>query len=55
MLGNYLFTEHKPLRNKVLSMLPTMPMLLERKANAGRTTAMVVRFVGAFISGLGMR
>ena len=55
VLGNYLFTERKPLRDEVLDMLPAKPKLLERKPIAERITDKVVEFVETFISGMGMR
>ncbi len=55
LLGNYLFTERKPLRDEVLSMLPSKPKLLERKPIAERITSKVIGFVETFISGMGAR
>jgi type I restriction enzyme R subunit len=55
ILGNYLFTERKPLRNEVLSMLPALPKLLERKPVAERITTKMIGFVKTFIRGLGAR
>jgi type I restriction enzyme, R subunit len=43
MLGNYLFTERKPLRDEVLAMLLTKPKLLQRKLIAEWFTAKVQR------------
>lgn len=54
VLGNYLFTERKPLRDEVLDMLPAKPKLLERKPIAERITAKVIGFVETFISGMGV-
>ncbi|WP_266203372.1 type I restriction endonuclease subunit R [Pontibacter kalidii] len=55
VLGNYLFTERKPLRDEVLDMLPARPKLLERKPIAERITARMIGFVETFISGMGLR
>ncbi|WP_299700198.1 type I restriction endonuclease subunit R [uncultured Pontibacter sp.] len=55
VLGNYLFTERKPLRDEVLDMLPARPKLLERRPIAERITAKVIGFVETFISGMGNR
>ncbi|KAA9340133.1 type I restriction endonuclease subunit R [Adhaeribacter soli] len=55
VLGNYLFTERKPLRDEVLSMLPAMPKLLERKPVAERITTKMIGFVETFIRGMGAR
>ncbi|MCX2741996.1 type I restriction endonuclease subunit R [Pontibacter anaerobius] len=55
VLGNYLFTERKPLREEVLDMLSAKPKLLERKPIAERITAKMVGFVETFISGMGLR
>ncbi|MHA6249651.1 type I restriction endonuclease subunit R, EcoR124 family [Pontibacter sp. CAU 1760] len=53
VLGNYLFTERKPLRDEVLDMLPAKPKLLERRPIAERITARMMGFVETFISGMG--
>lgn len=52
VIGNYLFTEKKPLRDDVISMLNTRPSLKERATIAERITGKILDFVETFISGI---
>jgi len=52
VIGNYLFTEKKPLRDEIIGMLNEKPSLKERKTVAERVTEKIVEFVETFISGI---
>ncbi|AMM51214.1 deoxyribonuclease HsdR [Rufibacter sp. DG15C] len=55
LLGNYLFTERKPLRDEVIEMVEVKPTLMQRKAVYERVVDKVVGFVDTFINGMGAR
>ncbi|MGB0524532.1 MAG: type I restriction endonuclease subunit R [Flammeovirgaceae bacterium] len=52
IIGNYLFTEKKPLRDDVIGMMNQRPSLKERGTVAERITNKVMGFVETFISGI---
>lgn len=52
VIGNYLFTEKKPLRDEIIGMLRERPSLKDRKTIAERVTEKIVGFVETFISGI---
>lgn len=52
VIGNYLFTEKKPLRDEIIGMLNKKPSLKERKTISERVTEKIVGFVETFISGI---
>ncbi|QFZ55976.1 type I restriction endonuclease subunit R [Oceanihabitans sp. IOP_32] len=52
VIGNYLFTEKKPLRDEIIGMLKDRPSLKDRKTIAERVTEKIVGFVETFISGI---
>ena len=52
VIGNYLFTEKKPLRDEVIGLLNNRPSLRERGSVAERITERMVAFVNTFISGI---
>lgn len=52
VIGNYLFTEKKPLRDEIIGMLNERPSLKDRKTIAERVTEKIVGFVETFISGI---
>ncbi len=52
VIGNYLFTEKKPMRENVISMLNKEPKLKERASIAERVTDKILKFVDTFISGM---
>jgi type I restriction enzyme R subunit len=52
VIGNYLFTEKKPLRDEIIGMLNTRPSLKERKTVAERVTEKILGFVETFINGI---
>ena len=51
VIGNYLFTEKKPLRDEVIGMLNARPSLKERGSIAERITDRILSFVETFING----
>tara|TARA_R110002050_G_scaffold65695_1_gene142059 strand:+ start:4716 stop:7565 length:2850 start_codon:yes stop_codon:yes gene_type:complete len=51
LIGNYLFTEKKPLRDEVIGMMKVRPSLKERATVAERITNKILSFVETFISG----
>ena len=52
VIGNYMFTEKKPLRDDVIEMINTRPSLKERKTVAERVTEKILSFVETFINGI---
>ena len=52
VIGKYLFTEKKPLRDDVIGLLNRRPALKERASVAERVTDKILRFVETFISGM---
>ena len=53
IIGDYLFTERKPLPDTIISLLSTKPKLLERKPLVERITSKIINFVEVFINGIG--
>ncbi|WP_372756240.1 type I restriction endonuclease subunit R [Labilibaculum sp.] len=51
-IGTYLFTEKKPMRDDIISMIKKRPALKERRTTAERITSKIVQFVETFISGI---
>jgi len=52
VIGTYMFTEKKPLRDEVIGMMNTRPSLKERKTVAERVTDKILGFVETFINGI---
>ena len=52
VIGNYLFTEKKPLPDEVIEMMNTRPSLKERKTARERVTEKIIGFVETFINGI---
>ncbi|TDE43192.1 type I restriction endonuclease subunit R [Flavobacterium rhamnosiphilum] len=52
IIGKYMFTEKKPLRDDVVGMMKTKPGLKERGITAERITDKIYNFVNTFISGI---
>ena len=52
VIGNYMFTEKKPLREEVIGMMTKRPALKERKTVAERVTDKIIGFVETFINGI---
>ena len=52
VIGNYLFTEKKPLPDEVIGMMNTRPSLKERKTTRERVTEKIIGFVETFINGI---
>ena len=52
VIGQYLFTEKKPLRDDVIGLMNKRPALKERSSVAERVTDKILGFVETFISGL---
>lgn len=52
VIGNYLFTEKKPMRDEVIAMMEKRPSLKERGPTAERLINRVLSFVETFISGM---
>jgi type I restriction enzyme R subunit len=52
VIGNYLFTEKKPLRDEIIGMLNKRPGLKERKTIAERVSEKILEFVETFINGI---
>ena len=53
LIGEYLFTERKPLRDDVVGIMVQTPKLLTRKTIAERVITKIVDFVETFINGMG--
>jgi type I restriction enzyme R subunit len=52
VIGTYLFTEKKPMRDEVIGIMNTRPSLKERKTVAERVTDKILGFVETFINGI---
>ncbi len=52
IIGNYLFTERKPLRDDIFNILIEKPKLLERKIVVERVIEKVLKFIDTYINGL---
>lgn len=52
IIGEYLFTERKPLPETIVNLLGTKPKLLERKSIVQRITEKILNYVDVFISGI---
>lgn len=52
IIGEYLFTERKPLPDTIINLLETKPKLLERKPIVERITNKILNFVDVFINGI---
>lgn len=53
VIGNYIFTERKPLPDDIVNMLQVKPKILERKSVVQRITDKILGFVETFINGMG--
>lgn len=52
VIGDYLFTEKKPLRDDIVDLMNQRPSLKERKVKSERVTSKILKFVETFISGI---
>lgn len=52
IIGKYMFTEKKPLRDDIVGMMKTKPGLKERGITAERITDKIYNFVNTFVSGI---
>lgn len=52
VIGNYMFTNKKPLRDDIIAIMNKRPKLNERKTVAERVTEKVLGFVETFINGM---
>jgi type I restriction enzyme R subunit len=52
IIGEYLFTEKKPLRDDIIAAMRERPKLKERGTTAERITKRIMRFVETFINGV---
>ena len=52
VIGNFLFTEKKPLRDDIIGMMNKRPTLKERGTIAERITDRIFEFVETFINGI---
>jgi type I restriction enzyme R subunit len=53
MIGEYLFTERKPLSDEIIDLLETKPKLLERKKTVERVITKIMVFIETFLAGVG--
>jgi len=53
MIGDYLFTERKPLSDEVVNLLETKPKLLDRKKTVERVIGKIMNFIETFLEGVG--
>jgi type I restriction enzyme R subunit len=51
VIGNYLFTNKKPLRDEIIATMQQRPSLKERASTTERITNKIINFVETFISG----
>lgn len=52
IIGDYLFTERKPLPDTIVKLLETKPKLIERKTIVERITEKIMNFVDVYINGV---
>ncbi|SHJ66779.1 type I restriction enzyme, R subunit [Maribacter aquivivus] len=52
VIGDYLFTEKKPLRDDIVDLMNERPSLKERKIKSERVTSKILKFIETFISGI---
>jgi len=53
VIGDYLFTERKPLPDDIVDMLEVKPKIMERKTIVQRVTDKILNFIETFINGIG--
>ena len=53
VIGNYIFTERRPLPDDTVNMMEVKPKILERKSVVQRITDKILGFVETFINGMG--
>jgi type I restriction enzyme R subunit len=53
VIGDYIYTERKPMRDDILPILKQQPKILERKPIIERVINKIVNFVNTFIDGIG--
>ena len=53
VIGEYIFTERKPMPDDIVAMLEVKPKILERKSVVQRITDKIMNFVETFINGMG--
>ncbi len=53
IIGQYIFTERKPLPDEIVDMLQVKPKILERKSVVQRVTDKILNFIDTFINGMG--
>lgn len=52
IIGEYLFTERKPLPDTIVNLLATKPKILERKPIVERITKKILNYLDVFINGI---
>ncbi len=52
VIGDYLFTEKKPLRDDIVDLMNQRPSLKERKVKSERVTSKILKFIETFINGI---
>jgi type I restriction enzyme R subunit len=52
IIGEYLFTERKPLPDTIVNLLEIKPKILERKSIVERITDKILNYVDVFINGI---
>ncbi len=52
VIGDYLFTEKKPLRDDIVDLMNKRPSLKERKTKSERVTSKILKFVDTYINGI---
>jgi type I restriction enzyme R subunit len=52
VIGNYIYTERKPIRDDIIGVLEEKPKLLERKKVVERVIEKIMKFVNTFIDGI---
>ncbi len=53
IIGDYLFTERKPLPDTIINLLEAKPKILERKSIVARITDKILNYVDVFMNGIG--
>ncbi|PIB29154.1 deoxyribonuclease HsdR [Maribacter sp. 4U21] len=52
VIGDYLFTEKKPLRDDIVDLMNKRPSLKKRKTKSERVTSKILKFVDTYINGI---
>jgi len=52
IIGDYIYTERKPIRDEIIDALEVKPKILEKKKIVDRVIERIMKFVETFIDGI---